>query len=108
MNNIDINQADFNELQNIALEMFEKFVYNRADLSQEEFEKKLRTYTRRILNVNLAKDGIDNAKIDIKSIDKKKAKNVNGSMSFKEDYGKKDHSALKINFNKINEYKYDL
>ena len=49
MNNIDINQADFNELQNIALEMFEKFVYNRADLSQEEFEKKLRTYTRRIL-----------------------------------------------------------
>ena len=67
MNNIDINQADFNELQNIALEMFEKFVYNRADLSQEEFEKKLRTYTRRILNVNLAKDGIDNAKIDIKS-----------------------------------------
>lgn len=101
MNNIDINQADFNELQNIALEMFEKFVYNRANLSQEEFEKELRTYTRRILNVNLAKDGIDNAKIDIKSIDKKKAKNVNGSMSFKEDYGKKDHSALKINFNKI-------
>ena len=101
MNNIDINQADFNELQNIALEMFEKFVYNRANLSQEEFEKELRTYTRRILNVNLAKDGIYNAKIDIKSMDKRKAKNVNGSMSFKEDYGKKDHSALKINFNKI-------
>ena len=101
MNNIDINQTDFNDLQDIALEMFDKFVYNRSNFKQEEFEKELRTYTRRILNANLVKDGIDDAKIDIKSVDKKKAKTVNGSMSFKEDYGKKDNSVLKVNFNKI-------
>ena len=101
MNNIDINQTDFNDLQDIALEMFDKFVYNRSNLKQEKFEKELRTYTRRILNANLVKDGIDDAKIDIKSVDKKKAKTVNGSMSFKEDYGKKDNSILKVNFNKI-------
>ena len=49
MNNIDINQTDFNDLQDIALEMFDKFVYNRSNLKQEKFEKELRTYTRRIL-----------------------------------------------------------
>ncbi len=101
MNNIDINESDYRKLQYITLEMFNKFVYNKANLSKEMFEKELLGYTRKILNANLEKDEIFNAKIDILPISKKKEKNVNGSMLFKEDLNSKNHSVMRVNISKV-------
>lgn len=101
MNNIDINQVEFGELQKIAEDMFKKFVFEKSDLNQEEFEKEIHRYARKILNANLRKDGITGARINIKDINNKLHPTTNGGMSFRERENGKETSVLAINFDKI-------
>lgn len=101
MNVTNANEDEYEKLQAIALEMFDKFVYKKTKLSKKELENELIKYSDEILKSNFSKDGIRDANIQIQTIVDTKGRLNNGGIVFNEFMPNKKPSIMYLNLKRV-------